>query len=341
MMKNLLCALVTLLLLTSPAFAAGDKPGKGVKVTPARANWNTGYFQEAIVRAGLEELGYKVKAPRDLQNAMFYKAVSLGDVDYWTNGWFPMHNSQMPKDFHDKAETVGYVMKSGGLQGYLVSKKAADKFNITSLDDFKRPEVREYFDSNKDGKADLMGCEPGWACAETTKHHMKVYELEDHINVITAAYNASMADAMARHKLDKPIFFYTWAPNWTIFKLKPGEDVVWINVPEIIPREVQKNDTDRMVASDIVGAVSNPVKLGFIAADIQVVANKKFLADNPAAKKFFEIFSVPLADVNEQNTRMQDGEKSQKDIERHAAEWIEKNRAQWDSWLAEAAAAAK
>ena len=340
-MKNVLCALIALLVLTSMAYAAGDKPGKGVTVTPARANWNTGYFQEAVVRAGLEELGYTVKTPRDLQNAMFYKAVALGDVDYWTNGWFPMHNTQMPKNFHDKAETVGYVMKSGGLQGYLVSKKAAEKFNITSLDDFKRSEVREYFDSNKDGKADLMGCEPGWACAETITHHMRVYGLEEHINVITAAYNASMADAMARHKVNKPIFFYTWAPNWTIFKLKPGEDVVWINVPEIKPREAQANDTDRMVAEGIVGAVSDPVKLGFIAADIQIVANKEFLDENPAAKRFFELFSMPLADVSEQNTKMQDGEKSQKDIERHASEWIAKNRAVWDGWLKEATVAAQ
>lgn len=339
-MKNVLCTLTVLLFLASAAIAAGDKPGKGITVNPARANWNTGYFQEAIIRAGLEELGYSVKAPRDLQNAMFYKAVTLGDVDYWTNGWFPMHNTQMPKNFHDKAQTVGYVMKNGGLQGYLVSKSAADRFNIESLADFQRPEVKEFFDSNKDGKADLMGCEPGWACAETIKHHMQVYGLEEHINVITAAYNASMADAMARHKVGKPIFFYTWAPNWTIFKLKPGEDVVWINVPEIKPREMQASDTDRMVAEGIAGAVSDPVKLGFIAADIQIVANKEFLAENPAAQRFFELFSIPLADVNEQNTKMQDGEKAQKDIERHAREWIAGNREVWDGWLKEAAAAA-
>jgi len=76
--------------------------------------------------------------------------------------------------------------------------------------------------------------------------------------------------------------------------------------------------------------------LGFVIADIQIVANKKFLAANPAAKTFFELFTLPLSDINEQNTRMQNGEKSQKQIERHVEEWIDKNRETWDGWLEEA-----
>ena len=51
---------------------------------------------------------------------------------------------------------------------------------------------------------------------------------------------------------------------------------------------------------------------------------------------FFELFTLPLSDINEQNTRMQEGEKSQKDIERHVKEWIDKNREKWDGWLEEA-----
>lgn len=96
-----------------------------------------------------------------------------------------------------------------------------------------------------------------------------------------------------------------------------------------------------MTASGIEGTVSDPIKLGFVVSDIQIVANKKFLANNPAAKKFFEVFTLPLGDINEQNTRMENGEKSQKDIERHAEEWIAKNRGQWDQWLTKSRKAAK
>jgi len=51
---------------------------------------------------------------------------------------------------------------------------------------------------------------------------------------------------------------------------------------------------------------------------------------------FFELFTLPLSDINEQNTRMQNGEKAQKKTERHTEEWIDKNREKWNGWLEEA-----
>ncbi|MEE4254833.1 MAG: glycine betaine/L-proline ABC transporter substrate-binding protein ProX [Desulfuromusa sp.] len=339
-MKRILLVLL-LLSLAIPALADYDKPGKGVKVQPARATWNTGYFQEALVREGLKELGYKAKAPKELQNPLFYQAVTLGDVDYWTNGWFPNHTSQLPKGYEGKIEIVGYVAKAGGLQGYLVSKKEVDKFGIKSLDDFKRPEVMKAFDSNGDGKADLTACPPGWGCEKVITHHFDVYGLDDYINPIKAGYSASMADVLARNSAGEPVFFYTWAPNWTIFKLKPGKDVMWINVPKIMPLDSQKPGEDRMTVSGVEGSVTDPLKAGFVVSDIQVVANSKFLAKNPAAKKFFEVFNLPLSDINAQNTKMQDGEKSEKDIARHVQDWISANQDKWNGWLEAARKAAK
>lgn len=333
--------LLGMAMVIPPVMASPDMPGKGVTVRPARATWNTGFFQEALVRRGLETLGYDVKTPKDLQNPIFYKSVTLGDVDYWTNGWFPNHDSQLPKNFYDKADKYGYVVKAGGLQGYLVSKREVDKYGITSLDDFRREEVRKAFDNNGDGKAELTACPPGWGCENVITHHMKVYDLGDVINPIKATYEAGMASALGAYKSGEPVFFYTWAPNWTIGKLKPGKDVMWINVPEIIPKESQASAVDRMTVSGIEGAVSDPIKLGFVVSDIRIIANKKFMEKNPAAKRFFEVFTLPLSDINDQNTRMNEGEKSQKDIERHVDEWIAKNTAKWNGWLEEARKAAK
>jgi len=338
-MKRTLLTTSLAVFLAGPVLADEHMPGKGVEVDPARATWNTGYFQEAIVRAGLKELGFEVNDPKELQNPLFYQSVMLGDLDYWTNGWFPMHVAQMPKGWEERVEALGYVARAGGLQGYLVSKEHVEKYDIKSIEDFKRPEVMEAFDANGDGKADLTACPPGWGCEKVITHHFDVYDLDDYINPVKAGYSASMADTIARYNNGEPILFYTWAPNWTIGKLEPGVDVMWINVPEINPTDSQSTAVDRMTVSGIKGAVSDPLKAGFVVADIRVVANKEFLGENPAARKFFEIFELPLADINAQNTRMEDGEKSQADIERHAQEWIKENQAQWDSWLAAARAA--
>ena len=200
------------------------------------------------------------------------------------------------KNFKDKAQTIGYVAKAGGLQGYLVSKKAVEKYNIKSLDDFKREEVKKAFDKNRDGKADLTACPPGWGCEKVIAHHLKVYDLEDDINPVKASYEAGMASAIGAYKAGEPIFFYTWTPNWTVYKLKPGEDVMWVNVPKILPTEAQAVAVDRMTQSGVAGAVTDPVKLGFVVSDIRIVANKKFLAKSlNTLGEFTQYFSAEFA----------------------------------------------
>ena len=334
---KVLTILLALTLLGGAAWAA-DMPGKGKTVQPARATWTTGFFLEALYSRAMEELGYTVEDPKEFSNPIFYQSVTQGDVDFWANGWFPIHNAQLPKNFDKYAEKVGLIVDGGAVQGYLVSKEAVEKFDIKSLDDFKRDEVKKAFDANGDGKADLVACPPGWGCEKVISHHMDVYDMDDHVNAIKAGYSASMADAVARAQAGEYVFFYTWTPNWTVNKFKPGKDVMWINVPETSPSPAQEGLEDGMVASGIKGAVTDPIKMGFVANDIVVVANKEFLKKNPAATKLFEIMSVPLADIAAQNQKMFEGEDKQKDIERHVDEWIAANQDKWDKWIKEASA---
>jgi glycine betaine/proline transport system substrate-binding protein len=316
-------------------------PGEGVSVKPARATWTTGFILEAIYSRGLEHLGYDVEKFKDLSNPIFYESVIQGDIDYWANGWFPLHNEQLPKNFQEKASKVGYVVKQGAIQGYLASKFAVEKYNITSLEDFKREEVKEAFDSDDDGKAELVSCPPGWGCEVVTSHHMDYYDLHDYVDTINAAYSASMADAVSKHRSGEPVVYHTWTPNWTVNELIPGEDVVWINVPFTKPTPGQKGLEDAMVAHGLKGAVTDPCKMGFPANDIRVVANNDFLEANPAAKKLFEIMSIPMDDISAQNDKMYKGEDDQEDIERHATEWIREHKDQWVEWQQKARQAAE
>ncbi|MCA9851194.1 MAG: glycine betaine/L-proline ABC transporter substrate-binding protein ProX [Dehalococcoidia bacterium] len=313
-------------------------PGEGVSVQPARATWNTGYFQEAIYSAALEDLGYDVAEAQELDNPIFYQSVAAGDVDFWANGWFPLHN-QYEETFSQGAEIAGTVAVGGALEGYLIDKAGAEEFGITTLADFERPEVKEAYDADGDGKADLHACPEGWGCNTVIGHHLDDLGLRDHINEITAGYSASMADAVARYEDGGHILFYTWTPNWTVNVLAPGEDVVWIGLPQ--PSYPEEIDEDRLTISGVAGAVSDPLLMGFPANDINVVANSQFLDENPAAAKMFELIQIPLEDIFAQNAQMNDGEDSQDDIDRQAREWIQAHQSDWDAWLAEARAAAE
>ncbi|MFO7752506.1 MAG: glycine betaine/L-proline ABC transporter substrate-binding protein ProX [Desulfobacteraceae bacterium] len=341
-MKTVLIASVFAALLVFTAGAgAAELPGKGVTVQPARCTWNTGFFQSTLVNRGLEELGYEVKKTKSLSNPMFYLAVTKREVDYWANAWFPLHNEQLPENSEEKTSVAGVLAPKAGLQGYLVSKDAVEKYDIKSLEDFKRPEVKKAFDGNDDGKADLVACPPGWGCEKVIAHHMDAYNLREHINPVKANYSASFSDALGRTKEGKPILFYTWTPNWTINLQKPGEDVLWINVPEIIPNEGQEGQEEFMVVEDVPGAVSSPLKMGFAANDICVYANNEFLDANPAAAEFFKQIKLSVLEIGAQNYKMHQGEDSEADIKRHVKEWIEENQEKWDTWLDKARKAGK
>ncbi len=108
---------------------------------------------------------------------------------------------------------------------------------------------------------------------------------------------------------------------------------MWINVPA-------EGDTEAEV-SGIEGAVSDPLRPGFVVYDITVVANKKFLEKNAAAASFLNSFRLTIGDVSAQNTRMNEGEKSDKDIAKHVDEWIAKHQDKWNGWLDAARKAAK
>ena len=336
-------AAATLLLASTGLGALAQdqsQPGEGVEVNMARPTWDTGWWQAEVYRQMLQELGYDVPEITTLDNPPFYQAVAQGDMDLWTAGWFPIHNPYIPT-FEGKAEPVGYVAEGGALNGYLIDKKTADEHGIETVEDMTDDENQKLFDANGDGKADLVACPPGWGCEETIAHHMEAYEWEDDFNLIKAGYSASMADALGRFQNGESIFFYTWTPNWTVGILKPGEDVVWLQVEETNLPPDQKDLEDLTTVENLEGCQGEqPCNLGWPVTDIRPVANIAFLDENPAVRTLLEQASIPIEDIFEQNAKMFQGEDSPEDLKRQASEWIEQNREQVDQWLEAARQAA-
>lgn len=332
----------TALLLTTalgtPALAqetATAMPGEGTEIILAQPTWDTGWFQTEIFRQLATELGYSVPEPLTLENAAFYQSVALGDVSLWVDGWFPIHNTYQSA-FEGGAEIIPGLVNGAALEGYLVDKATADAMDIDSIDDFQRDDVKAAFDRNGDGKADMVACPPGWGCELTIEHQMNAYELNDHINLIKAGYPAAMADAVAAYSTGKPILIYTWTPNWTVNELVPGEDVVWIEVPEVALPDHMADLVDAATREGVEGCVNDPCRLGFPANSIDAVANSAFLEENPSVRALLEAFEIPIADIYAQNSAVNAGDD---DITGQAAAWIETNRAAVDSWLEAARAA--
>ncbi len=104
-------------------------------------------------------------------------------------------------------------------------------------------------------------------------------------------------------------------PNWTVSLLRPGEEAVWIEIPDAVHPDVE--DLTTLSLQGIPGCVNDPCLMGFPGSDIQVVANNEFLEANPSAAKLFEVMAIPLSDISKQNNRMHGGEDSPASISSH------------------------
>ena len=316
------------------AVQAEDPPGKGVEVQPVDQGLIEEQFQYEVLIAGLEELGYDVQPILHMAGEVVtsHLAVGRGDADFYAVHWDPLH-----LDFYQKAGGGDTMLKvgeltPGALQGYLIDKKTAEKHNITNLKQFQDPEIAKLFDADGDGKADLCGCNPGWGCERVIEHQLDAYGLRDTVEHNQGSYFALIADTIARYKAGESILYYTWTPLWVSGTLVPGKDTEWISVPfTSLPDEREEVDT----------TLPDGRNTGFAVNLIRVIANKQFLDDNPAARKFFELAVISINDVSAENTLIRQGEKSEADVKRHAREWIAEHQAEFDRWIAEAKKAAE
>lgn len=304
---------------------SSNLPGKGVKVTPAYVSREE-RFQTEIVNIGLEKLGYKIGQMRELEPALMHTDLAAGGLDYTAAHWKILGRKFYTNSGGDqKLEKVGVIVDNA-VQGYLIDRATAQKHNITNLGQLKNPEIAKLFDTDGNGKANLVGCNAGWGCETIINHHLEAYDLKETVQHDSGKYFALMADVIARYKQDKPILYYTWTPLWTTSVLVPGEDVTWLEVPHTsLPASAR--------------TTSNPEttykgkNLGFAKDEIMIVANDNFAESNPIAMKFMEQVNIPIQDISAENQRIRRGEDSDSDIRRHAENWIANHQQKFQKWL--------
>ena len=336
-------------------------PGSGVRLTMAQANWATGYFQAALYRALLQELGYEVSDPADLElgPSLAYLAMAEGDADFWVNSWYPGHNSwlanELPDGSHvgDHLSKVGAAMPAGGLQGYLITKSFAEKHGIVTLDDLNgnAEAIAEYDAQDTEpgnGVAEIYGCPESWICDDIIQSQILFSGWWKNIRQVTEGYDSMFAEATRKVSRGVPTVVYTWTPSSYIAQLRPGDNVVWLGVEDVLDdsnplgRPGGENWDQRPGAAAI-GAVACPdaarrgiCQLGFVAADILVTARNDLLDNHPAAAKLLEVVELNVVDVSLQVVA-QEGGASPVDL---AEQWIANNREKVDGWIAAALAVA-
>ncbi|MBB4265715.1 glycine betaine/L-proline ABC transporter substrate-binding protein ProX [Roseospira visakhapatnamensis] len=329
-LRDILAAGLIAIITATPALAS-DRPGAGVTVIPLKSSIAEETFQTILVMKALEDLGYTVEPIREVEYAAAFIAIANGDATVMADNWDPQQAG-----FFENAGGRDTLYREGvyapnGLQGYLIDKKTADEHGITNLGQFKDPEIAALFDHTGDGKADLTGCNPGWACEQVIEHQIEVFGLRDTVAQNSGSYSAIIADTITRFKQGEPVLYYGWTPYWISGVLVPGEDVVWLNVPFSALPDDPNADTSQPDGSNY----------GFEVNNQRIVANRAWAENNPAAARLFAIMQISSNDISAQNLLMRDGEDSEADIKRHAEAWIATHQDTWTAWLEEARAAAR
>jgi len=316
------------LLAASPAHAADPElPGKGVTVQPLKSSIAEETFQTLLVMKALEKLGYSVQPIREVEYPTAHLAIANGDATFLADHWDPMHNDFYKNSGGDAKLWRESTYIANNLQGYLIDKKTAEKYNITNMSQLADPKIAKLFDTDGDGRANLTGCPPGWGCEALIENHLTAYKLRDHVQHQQGSYSALMADVIARYKSGQPILYYTWTPYWVSSVLVPGKDVVWLQVPfSALPGEQAGLDT----------TLPNGLNYGSVINTQRILANRKFIEEHPDAAKLFSLMKLPITDITAENNAMNNGEKSPADIERHVEGWIKAHQTEFDDWLKQA-----
>ena len=342
-------------------------PGEGVDVIGGRADWNTGYFQAELYKLLLEELGYNVSDPAELELGpnIAYIAMAQGDMDYWPNSWYPGHQAWLAVELPDGSlvgnhvTIVGEQLMGGAALGFLVTKSFADEYSVHTMDELNRnAEALAAFDAADampgNGVADIFGCPESWTCSAIIEN-MIAFSGWDNIAQVAGNYDTNFIQAFDSVNAGRPMVLFTWTPTSYITELRPGDNVYWMGVEEILddsnPANLEGGESHSQRGVDgtagyaAIGSDQCPsaadqpsglCKIGWVTSDIRVTANTAFLEANPAAKALFEAVKLSVIDVSLATVAVASGE----DLTDLATQWIADNRDLVDGWIATALAAA-
>ena len=338
--------------------SAAALPGEGTELTMCRANWASGYIQAEIVRQVLQQAGYGVSDPADIElgpsNA--YTAMAEGSCDFWANSWYPGHYSWFENQLTDGSlvgdhvEAVPGLFQDSGVQGFLVTKTWAEDNNVSTIDQINRDEsLWSQFDSDGNGKGEILGCPESWTCDDIIENQIAFgngTEAWDNMEETKAEYDALFAEMVNRVNAGEPGILYTWSPASYLTVLVPGDNVLWLSVEAVLDdsnplgkeggENHQQEEGFTAFGADM---CTQPCQLGWSAADIQVSARTDMLDGTDGfLRRLFPLIKPSILDISFLQVDQTDGDGSQAHVAELASGWMADNADAVASWIADASA---
>jgi len=348
-----------LIILILTAVACGKRQNSRTPDRPlvmGRGDWSTSYFHAALMRNLVQQLGYEVTEPAEyeLGPRQAYLAMAQGDIDFWANGWYPLHTkwllNELPdgSSIADHISPIGSLITEGVLQGYFITKSFAEKYDIKTLDDLNNdPEALEEYDKYDatpgNGIAEIYGCSDHWTCDDVIQSQIAFSGWEN-IRGVQVDYDAMFGEATRLINDDLPTVVHAWTPSAYILKLLPGERTLWLGVETVLddsnPLELEGGEgldqrpgilsLNESLCPSINEEGGCPI--GWQVNDIRITARNDVIENYPMVAKLFEVVKLDLQDLQNQIVS-QDSGVTPADL---ADQWVVDNADTVEEWLAAA-----
>lgn len=312
---------------------------KELKLAAAVGDWAE--LPKRVTKILLEdELGYKVIV-RDAAAAASWPALAEGELDIFTDVWYPNHEVYIDEFVPERVRIAGDLadpttgLYSNADQGWLVPNWTRDEYKIGSLEDVAVLEVGDALfdtlDIDNDGLIELLGGEVGWSATvindEKIDHYNENYNLDMKQLVVTHAGGHEEILVTIKNKLDarEDVLFYLWTPHHLFAEyadalVDENGQILWLKDPWGFWYETE--DTDYYT--------------GFPGATIYAAYRTGLENDYPDVVSLLERVKMTLADLNAYcywESITMDGEATAKEKDEYARQWIEKHRSEVDNWL--------
>lgn len=199
-----LAALVISAILTNVMSTGGT--GKQIKLSYVA--WDSEIASTNVVKVVLQDkLGYNVDMLQ-VDIGPMWTGISNGSVDAMVAAWLP----RTAKSYYDankgKFDELGANLEGTKL-GLVVPSYLE---NVNSIEDLKKPEVRDQFG----GK--IIGIEPGAGIMEATQKALKDYGLSDW-TLVESSSAAMTTELTKAYENKQPMVVTGWTPHWMFAKM--------------------------------------------------------------------------------------------------------------------------
>ena len=315
-------SMIVALSLAGPASAAESK---GL-IKIVENDWTGQLVDIRLAKIILEEeMGYEV----DLVLAGLFAqwaAVAQGDLHVAMEVWPSYAADQLAEHLADyggsgEVTNLGHLGVSGHpgyyIFDYMLHGDAARGIEACCPDLTDWTKLNEYKDAFKTPESGDKGRwvgtpVPAWAGHD--EERLASLNL-DYQHVSLGSDVALITEIEAYHARGEPLVYYMWEPHWVPAKY----DITRISFPDYSDE-----------CWGMVEGTEGTFACDFPADDTIIIANTKWVEDNPEAAQFFKNFNL----TNEQqNALILDIEVNEVDLEKAVRKWMGENEDAWRAWI--------